>query len=386
MKMKKIMALEGLRGIAFLGVFLCHSNAFDNRLSCLGAWGVSIFLILTGFVMMYSYYGKNRITNVSLKDNFLFAKKKIQRLYLLHVICTVAMVPFMMFGNDAESIPTILLNIVLNLLLIQSWFPIKGISINGVSWYLCVTVFSYFLFPYILHYIEKGYSIKKAIRMIFICLLIMISVALLGLGMSVVGSSHNILWMKILSYDLVYYFPLSRILDTIIGINLGYIFINYEGKIVKRYCSYGEICGVLIAVIANICMDVFVKHPSYNVTDRSWYTPEYWYNYAFVFIYCIGAMVLIYSFAQEKGVISGILTNKITLYLARISPYAYLIHCVVLRYLASILYHFPVGIIAQSQQEALKLWGVVNITVGLVITVILSEICIYVNKRIQRFL
>lgn len=41
MKMnKKIMALEGLRGIAFLGVFLSHSNAFDNRLSCLGAGGV----------------------------------------------------------------------------------------------------------------------------------------------------------------------------------------------------------------------------------------------------------------------------------------------------------------------------------------------------------
>ena len=96
-------------------------------------------------------------------------------------------------------------------------------------------------------------------------------------------------------------------------------------------------------------------------------------------------MVLIYSFAQEKGVISGILTNKITLYLARISPYAYLIHYVVFRYLAFVLYHFPVGIIAQSQQEALRLWGVVNITVGLVITVILSEICIYVNKRIQRF-
>lgn len=43
MKMnKKIMALEGLRGIAFLGVFLSHSNAFDNRLSCLGAGGIYI--------------------------------------------------------------------------------------------------------------------------------------------------------------------------------------------------------------------------------------------------------------------------------------------------------------------------------------------------------
>lgn len=183
---------------------------------------------------MYSYYGKNRITNVSLKDNFLFAKKKIRRLYLLHVICTMAMVPFMMFGNDAEPVPAILIKIVLNLLLIQSWIPIDGIFINGVSWYLCVTVFSYFIFPYILNYIEKGYSIKKAIRMIFICLIIMISIALLGLGMSVVASSHNILWMEYLSTALVSSFPLSRILETIIGINLGYIFINYEGDIRKN--------------------------------------------------------------------------------------------------------------------------------------------------------
>ena len=116
---------------------------------------------------------------------------------------------------------------------------------------------------------QQGYSIKKAIRMIFICLLIMICVVLLGLGMSVVGSSHNILWMEYLSTAMVSSFPLSRIFDTIIGINLGYIFINYEGKIVKRYCTYGEIYGVVLAVIANICMDVFVEHPSYNVTDKA---------------------------------------------------------------------------------------------------------------------
>lgn len=382
---KKIMSLEALRGIAFLGVFLCHYNTDDNRLACLGGWAVSIFLILNGFVMIYSYYGKNRISNVSFKQNLLFAKRKIQKLYILHVICTMAMVPFMLLGNEAESVTTVLIKILLNLLLIQAWFPIEGIFINGVSWYLCVIVFSYFLFPYILDYIEKGYSIKKAIRMIFICLIIMISIALLGLGMSVVSSNHNILWMEYLSHTFVYNFPLSRMWDIIIGINLGYIFINYRGKMVKRYCTYGEICGVLLAVIANVCVDVFVKHPSNSVADRSWFAPECWYGYAFVFIYCIGAMILVYSFAHEKGVISCILTNKITLYLARISPYAFLIHLVVFRYLAFILYRFPVGIIASSNQEALRLCSVVNLTIGFVITVILSEICIYVNKKVQHF-
>lgn len=85
------------------------------------------------------------------------------------------------------------------------------------------------------------------------------------------------------------------------------------------------------------------KHTSRNIDCVAWkFSVKFLFNgkrllirrlnrYAFVFIYCIGAMVLIYSIAQEKGIISGILTNKITLYLARISPYAYLIHWGVFR-------------------------------------------------------
>ena len=68
---KKIKALEGLRGIAFFCVLLCHSELFGKISESLGAWGVSVFLVLNGFLMTYNYYDKNRLVEPSLKNNFL---------------------------------------------------------------------------------------------------------------------------------------------------------------------------------------------------------------------------------------------------------------------------------------------------------------------------
>ena len=52
----KINSLQGLRVIAFLGVFLTHSEI--KEFGPLGIQSVSIFYILSGFVMLLSYYKK----------------------------------------------------------------------------------------------------------------------------------------------------------------------------------------------------------------------------------------------------------------------------------------------------------------------------------------
>ena len=100
---KKIVSLEALRGLAFLAVFLSHTGLFNNYFTCLGAWGVSIFLMLSGFVLIYSYYNKNRIKKVSIISNFKFCINKISYLYVLHIICTVAMAVFLFVGNNKET-------------------------------------------------------------------------------------------------------------------------------------------------------------------------------------------------------------------------------------------------------------------------------------------
>lgn len=59
----KIATLDTIRCIAFLAVLICHVDLNSEFLSGinLGSWAVSVFLVLSGFVMIYSYYDTGRL-------------------------------------------------------------------------------------------------------------------------------------------------------------------------------------------------------------------------------------------------------------------------------------------------------------------------------------
>ena len=80
MAKQKITAIQGLRAIAFLAIFLSHTGL--GNLGCLGAWGVSVFFVMSGFLMILSYMSKDDTPPVSLK----FAWNKIRPLYPLHIL------------------------------------------------------------------------------------------------------------------------------------------------------------------------------------------------------------------------------------------------------------------------------------------------------------
>lgn len=169
---KNIDSLQALRAWAFMGVFLTHTDIMSLKL---GAWGVSVFFILSGFLMTYSYFGKKRIESVSFTKNISFAWNKMKYLYPLHIITMLAMSIFMFTGEGTIPIPQASVRIFLNVLLLQCWTPIQS-GINGVSWYLCVAMFLYFLFPYILRGMERKYSVNKAKFMLLFLFLIQIGV------------------------------------------------------------------------------------------------------------------------------------------------------------------------------------------------------------------
>lgn len=63
---ERLLSLQGLRGIAFLLVFLSHVQILHS-----GNFGVAIFFILSGFVMYYTYHDK-RMWNGGGKGRHLF--------------------------------------------------------------------------------------------------------------------------------------------------------------------------------------------------------------------------------------------------------------------------------------------------------------------------
>ena len=72
MRPAKLLGLQALRLIACLGIFFSHTGI--GVFSGTGAFGVSIFFILSGFLLTYNYLPKeNEIKNpikFSLKKNF----------------------------------------------------------------------------------------------------------------------------------------------------------------------------------------------------------------------------------------------------------------------------------------------------------------------------
>ena len=81
---KLISSLQGLRAVAFLCVVISHCGA-----PWLGPWAISVFVALSGFLMVCNYYDRPR-TAPGLQSAIAFSFKKIRRLYPLHLIMMAA--------------------------------------------------------------------------------------------------------------------------------------------------------------------------------------------------------------------------------------------------------------------------------------------------------
>ena len=338
---KTITTLQALRGYSFLFVFLGHSGLFKRLMLSFGTGSISVFLVLSGFVMIYSYYGKDKIKKISVKDNLYFSIKKMKKLYPLHIICTISMIIRLLILGYINSENALMMSIkfILNALLIQEYIPLTARSINGVSWYLCVTMLGYFIFPWFLKYFEKSYSKRKAILSIIVCISIKIAIGFLYRMIPTVPNYNNVLWDNDICQWLIYRFPISRIWDIIIGFNLGFLFIHLKDYPYRTWqVTRAEIVGIVFAVFASISYYALYQEADTGNNIFNFH-PERWWTYSLA--YLPSSIIIIYSFATQKGIISNLQNNRIALYLARISPYAFLIHYVVLSYLEVVYYHIP---------------------------------------------
>lgn len=160
-KAKLITAIQGLRAISFLAIFVSHSNL--GTFGCLGAWGVSVFLMLSGFLMAYQYLQKPSDPVFGLR----FAWNKVKSLYPLHLVTMVAKIPVAIFDvlTGTLSLVAFVVAVILNVGMAQIWVPWQAMysALNGPSWFMCVIAFSYLLFPLLLKQLKGLRSVKDAI-------------------------------------------------------------------------------------------------------------------------------------------------------------------------------------------------------------------------------
>lgn len=368
----RIEAIQALRGIACIAIMLSHTKF--KYLVGTGAWGVSIFFVLSGFMMIYSYYGKNRIKNTSIIENFIFAWKKIKKLYPLHIVATLILAIFLFVGHDRVPFIQAVMKLITNFLLIQEWAPLRDRSINGVSWYLSSILFCYFIFPWALWVFEKKIDRRSAKRSIVILFVLMLIVGIIGSMLRPFDDDTNKLWTTELCSWFVYKFPVSRSIDFLIGCNIGYLFLTNSDSNDNYFYSHEKIISIiacLFAVVSNIlfCLMLYSQK---TLSDNNNSDSSRWWT--FVIAYIPSACLLVYIFAHNNSVLSKFLSNKVLLYIGNVSQFVFLIHAVIFDLIDPIIWKL-------FGKEFFDSYGpLIKISFGIALTFISTDIWKLLNR------
>lgn len=212
--MKKIESLTFIRFIAALIVVVFHYGK-DTSLAkqaglilVSGPQMVSLFYVLSGFVMMIAHYEKDNETFVS------YYVKRFARIAPMYFVALSLVYFFSAVSKNATAL-------FLSLTFLQSWFPPYPLSLNGPAWSLSVEAFFYFTFPFVLFGIKNhNISWKKVIiaslSLYFFTQVFLSNLLSNGFYMGYPSPSH----------DLIYYFPLSHYCSFLLGIAGGLIYLK----------------------------------------------------------------------------------------------------------------------------------------------------------------
>ncbi|MBO4303513.1 MAG: acyltransferase [Lentisphaeria bacterium] len=310
----KIDSLQALKTLAFLGIFLSHA-----KLSYM--WynlGVSVFFVLSGFLMTHVY--DRRELTPSLKNNANFTIRKIKKLYPLHIITMLCFVVLNLIfaalygGITLKSISYLLCKIGLNVTLLQSWIPNRFIntSLNSVAWYFSVMLFLYFIFPWLHAFIKK--TRKNILYMIGMMLLI-IQIVACFVFLRFIGRIDNVyVWF-------MYHSPVFRTGDFFIGCVLSRWY--FEGDF-SRINTLKATVYEIIAAIITISVLIW-SNKSHSTTVSSAICNQ-------TTIYIPLAACWVFLFTLNKGLVSRSLTNKLVIYMGDICAYLFFINFVVTEY------------------------------------------------------
>lgn len=297
MKQDYLLPLQSLRALAFLAIYLYHCSLLP-----LGPWGVTVFFVLSGFVLMIAH--QNDDMEVSCKSCLAFAFKHIKKIYMLHVLMTIIVVVREWIESGTVTISPV--RLLTDLFLVSSCFPpTSGIHFyNGVAWFLTSILLAYLLFPYFLNKV-RHYDVRKNCMCILLVWLLQLTVLTVLLRCNL--NEEVSMW-------LTYFNPLFRIGDFLTGINL---FLIYQQK---RDKSYSSKCGQLsvVLLILSCCIDVLYLRPHEIDAFRK------------TLLYAPSVLLFIYYLANIGKNAKSWFTNKILVYIGNMSGLYFLIHQVVI--------------------------------------------------------
>jgi len=231
----RLPALTSLRFLAAFHVALFHMNEIGvlqgppwlKVFAGIGYVGVSFFFVLSGFILVYTYAGRN----IVLRD---FWQTRFARIYPAYLFALLLTSPFWIIGALKMHVPFFAfgerhfaLTSALVVLLLQSWVPGAALSWNAVSWSLSVEALFYLIFPFVLLRFGK-FSRKVLWTTIPVCWLAGLAISGGFLAMRPAGAPYvsSADWSAAVNF--VKFFPLVRLPEFLMGMACGFLFLRSE--------------------------------------------------------------------------------------------------------------------------------------------------------------
>ena len=317
----EIYSLTGLRFIAAFYVFLFHIhlrwpltyNPYLKNIVGQGAIGMSLFFMLSGFVLAYRYTDLQTPWRDYLVNRF----ARIYPIYLVAAFVTIPWIAISFSGNLFEisrELGKLTLLVVSNIFLIQAWFPqFFDFWNNGGSWSISVEAFCYLMLPLLLPLLVKLTG-KIVILMLIVFWLL---AAIPGLSAELFGTKD---------FPIFYAMPIFRLPEFLIGVCIFLAMrLGYKSK--SRAFAQMVVLGIFIGYLGLFGdkMPIFVGH--------NWIT-----------IPVIAFMI--FSLANSKGFIAYLLSSRIFVWLGKISYCFYsfqvLLILFLIQYHDSIVISYPI--------------------------------------------
>ena len=189
-------------------------------------------------------YGQRKSENIEKWSYYLNRFARIYPVYLFALILSV--IKFMMI----DVVP--LKELILQLFVIQSWFPGHIGKLNTPGWSLSVEALFYLSFPFLFNNFYTKFSLRSVSILVFI---LWFATQIL---LNYIYLSPHYLPSPSKIHDFIFYFPLMHINEFMIGNVLGFVYLNSAKK--QRNLDV----PLTISVIAMLAVLLFITSVSFH--------------------------------------------------------------------------------------------------------------------------
>ena len=230
----RLPALTSLRFFAALHVFCFHLAALRivrgkslfYDVARIGYVGVGLFFVLSGFILVYTYAGRDFTPGEFWRARF----ARIYPAYAFSLLVTLPLFLYAVWHTRWTVVPWpvehLRLGMFLQITLLHAWVPPAALMWNTVSWSLSVEAFFYFLFPYLL----KSFARFSGVWLIVVGVLSwFVSLGITAIynvlnpdGLRLINSdSYDAFWLSVVKFN-----PLVRLPEFLIGMACGFYFLR----------------------------------------------------------------------------------------------------------------------------------------------------------------